>query len=90
MKLLIAALLAIFTCDTLAQTTAPAVTKPPLRIIIPCKGYTISKKGDDVLIRCPGLPDPWLIFKPCPQPTVVRRDGDFSVYCYVEPAQPKK
>lgn len=84
-------MLLIFSGVTLAQSTAPAVN-PPLKIVIPCKGYTISKKDDAVLIRCPGVPveTPFLTFRPCPTPNVVRRANDFSVFCYVEPAQPAK
>lgn len=42
-----------------------------------CPGYTISKRGHDLLIRCPGEPRelPWMTIQDCKEP-VAKRSGD--------------
>jgi len=46
-----------------------------------CSGYTISKRGDDVLIRCPGQKDPWMTFKNCLNPKAKRVGANLTITC---------
>jgi len=48
-----------------------------------CPGYMISKKGDDVYIRCPGEPmdKAWMIFKDCKNPKVTRTATMVTITC---------
>jgi len=46
-----------------------------------CTGYTISKRGDDVLIRCPGVRDPWMTFKNCKTPKATRVGANLTLTC---------
>jgi hypothetical protein len=46
-----------------------------------CTGYTISKRGNDVLVRCPGMRDPWLTMVNCRNPTVQRAGGNITINC---------
>lgn len=56
----------------------------PVKFADLCAGYTISKRGDDVLIRCPGdqHQQPWMTITKCPKPKVTRhRNGDVTIAC---------
>lgn len=49
-----------------------------------CAGYTVSKRGDDVLVRCPGMgyETPWLTVKNCRNPVVDRSvPGRLKISC---------
>jgi hypothetical protein len=49
-----------------------------------CSGYTVSKKGNDVLVRCPGDPidTPWLTFVNCLNPIADRSiPGKLVITC---------
>ena len=48
-----------------------------------CIGFTISKKGNDVLIRCPGEPmdRPWMTIKDCKNPVVQRTATTVKISC---------
>ena len=59
----------------------PAAAARPVKFCDLCSGYTVSKKGDDVLIRCPGLKDPWMTIKNCPKPVVKRNGADVTITC---------
>jgi hypothetical protein len=37
-----------------------------------CTGFTVSKRGTDVLLRCPGKATPWMTIKDCANPKVDR------------------
>ena len=67
LALAFAGVLALVYSDTLAQ----AATRP-VKLCDLCAGYTVSKRGNDVLIRCPGMAQPWMIVSPCLNPKVVR------------------
>lgn len=70
-------------CSATKQVNIATFMKP-LRVCGLCTGYTISKRGDDVLFRCPSRPYPWLIVKDCKNPKVVRsgpRNSNVSVTC---------
>lgn len=47
-----------------------------------CSGYTVSKRGDDVLIRCPGVREPWMTFTHCLNPIVQRGAGSLTINCH--------
>lgn len=70
-----AALLAVLT-----MTVAEASTVTFCDV---CAGYTVSKRGNDVLIRCPGQPvdRPWMTFKDCRNPRVTRAAGSLAISC---------
>lgn len=53
----------------------------PVRLCGLCTGYTISTRGDDTLIRCPGLRDPWLTLKNCTKPVATRRNDSVTITC---------
>lgn len=59
----------------------PALAVAPLKFCDVCSGYTISKRGDDVLIRCPGMTEPWMIVKSCKKPVVQRSFNNVSITC---------
>jgi hypothetical protein len=54
---------------------------PSLSFCKVCVGYTVSKRGDDVLIRCPGMKDPWMIIVHCLNPKVARSGLDITITC---------
>jgi hypothetical protein len=53
----------------------------PMTFCEVCAGYTISKRGNDVLIRCPGVKDPWMTFKDCANPVVKRSAANVTITC---------
>jgi len=53
----------------------------PLKLCDVCDGFTVSKRGDDVLIRCPGQTEPWMTFKNCKSPRVTRKGNNVTVTC---------
>ena len=60
---------------------ATAATSKPLRLCDVCEGFTISKRGDDLLIRCPGKPEPWMTIKDCKSPRVTRSGNNITINC---------
>ena len=46
-----------------------------------CTGYTVSKRGNDVLIRCPGKTEPWMTFKNCLNPVAKRNGNSVTIIC---------
>jgi len=48
-----------------------------------CVGFMISKRGNDVLIRCPGAPldQPWMTIKDCKNPVVQRTATTVQIAC---------
>jgi len=67
--------------SALAALVLPALAAAPLRFCDVCAGYTISKRGDDVLIRCPGVADPWLTIKNCRNPNAQRDGSNLTITC---------
>ena len=68
---------------SIAATAAQAARRP-LTFSEVCSGYTVSKRGTDVIIRCPGDPtdQPWFTFKNCPRPVVDRsKPGLLTITC---------
>jgi len=61
--------------------TTIADAAPSLSFCMVCVGYTVSKRGDDVLIRCPGMKDPWMIIVHCLNPKVARSGLDITITC---------
>jgi hypothetical protein len=61
----------------------PAYAARPVTFCDVCKNYMISKKGDDVYIRCPGEPldKPWMTFKDCKNPKVTRTATMVTITC---------
>lgn len=55
----------------------------PITFCNVCTGYTVSQRGDDVLVRCPGEPieEPWLTFYDCHNPKVTRGAGQLTITC---------
>jgi hypothetical protein len=80
-------LVALFWTVVLYVTTAhsQAVGPPrPVKFCDVCAGFTVSKKGDDVFIRCPGQPvtSPWMTINTCPDPKVNRTaPNNVSITC---------
>ena len=73
------AFLALFAA-ALSIPSAAAIR--PVKFADLCPGYTISKRGDDVLIRCPGMRDPWMTILSCKNPRVTRHsNGDVTIAC---------
>ena len=46
-----------------------------------CEGYTLSKKGDDLLIRCPNKTDPWMILANCKNPIAKKVGNKITITC---------
>lgn len=46
-----------------------------------CDGYTLSRRGDDVLVRCPNKPDPVFTFRNCKTPIVKRLPDRIVLTC---------
>jgi hypothetical protein len=66
----------------LALVSVAAFAARPVKFADLCPGYTISKRGDDVLIRCPGLTEPWMTIQKCRNPRVTRHsNGDVTIAC---------
>jgi hypothetical protein len=66
----------------LVSTLAGAAPRPVTFCDV-CAGYMISKRGNDVLIRCPGAPidQPWMTFPNCNNPTVERTPTQVKITC---------
>ena len=66
-----------------ACLAVPALAAKPITFCGVCPGYMISKKGNDVLIRCPGEPldKPWMTFKDCKNPKVTRTPTMVTINC---------
>lgn len=53
----------------------------PLSITNLCEGFTISQRGNDVLLRCPGDATPFMTFKGCTRPVVQRSKYSVTITC---------
>jgi hypothetical protein len=64
-----------------AQSVGPS---RPIKFCDVCAGFTVSKRGTDVLIRCPGAPiaTPWMTIRECSAPKVDRtQPSNVSITC---------
>lgn len=69
-----------------AQVLGP--TPQPIKFCDVCAGFTVSKRGNDVLIRCPGRPldKPWMTLQNCVNPKVDRtQPSNVSINCNYPP-----
>ena len=67
----------------LGMVVATCVHARPVTFANLCWGYTLSKRGNDVLVRCPNDPQstPWLTIVGCGNPTVVRTATMVTISC---------
>ena len=68
---------------SLVLLALPAMAAQPVTYCDLCAGYTVSRKGDDVLIRCPGAPrdQPWMTIKDCKNPRMTQRPDRVTITC---------
>jgi hypothetical protein len=88
-KIVLTLLMALFAMSSVhAQGTK-------LTICDVCAGAQFTKKGNDVIWRCPGMKEPYMVFKDCLNPKVERnKDGSVkSLTCslpYTVPPPPQQ
>ena len=90
LRLVIAFMLVTMVMLVAVRAWAAHVGPPnPLKFCEVCTGFTLSKRGTDVLIRCPGQPinQPWLTIRECADPKVVRAANNVAITCMFPTAQ---
>lgn len=66
----------LFLTGVIASAEARSVTFADV-----CSNYTISRRGDDLLIRCPGEKEPWMTIKECKNPRAKRSGSKVTIFC---------
>ena len=74
-RLLLSALLVVYASSVGAAR--------PLTFCDLCAGFTVSKKDNDILIRCPSAPrdQPWLTIKDCKNPRMTQLKDKVTITC---------
>lgn len=73
--------LVAFICVMTLALWAAAALGASISLCNLCANYTVSKRGNDVLIRCPGRIDPVFVLTKCANPSVLRSGGQVTITC---------